>query len=762
MKKRLSLKMGLRGQLVFLFLLVSLIPLLVASLLARGFGVRALENTIGESLARFARSKLDQADRIISIRLTAIRDEIDVIRDTVALTNDGVNGESQRIRVSNRLEDSVERFEDHAGLGSDVIITNLNRQIIGSTNSSLHLQTVDSDWWNRCFNNGLGYDLINNLEYDAKNRSHFLWIALPVRDVARQRVVGILRIRMIFPELLDLVGLSHEQEDVMQEIEASIITKYGRVIVSSAEKKYKFMEHIEMTDGAMKAIVSATANGEHDGYEMESEGDAYGDKRVYGWARTRQWEDEPWNDDQNFSNWVVLVSQPESLAFQEINMLTKRILSFTLIFCVIVIPIAWIVSQRIVTPIMRIASASRAIGEGDFDQEIAVTSGNEVGILAEEFNSMRNGLKFAIDKVTKEEKKMTAIVNSLAEGLILVDGNHQVLHINPAAEYLLNIEASQIGKDFTQIIQDAQLTGALSESQHQISLNQTVNSEVVLNQGEETSVLRVVASPFLDEEGLALGTVYVFDDITREKEIDRMKSDFVSLVSHELRTPLTSIIGFVSLILDGKIGPINENQKRSLVRVQHQSERLASLINDLLDISRIESGRIQMKEEEISPSAIAEQRIEEIRPQADAKSLQLELIVAESLPTIVGDGERIGQVFTNLIGNAIKFTPENGTVTVRISGEGEIVDSFDGSIHVEVIDTGEGVPVEERQRVFDRYHQLSNIHTRREGGSGLGLSIVKSIVESHGGTVWVDGGSEGQGSNFQFKLPLEHAREINV
>ena len=143
-----------------------------------------------------------------------------------------------------------------------------------------------------------------------------------------------------------------------------------------------------------------------------------------------------------------------------------------------------------------------------------------------------------------------------------------------------------------------------------------------------------------------------------------MKSDFVSLVSHELRTPMTSIIGFVSLILEGKTGPINDKQRRSLVRVQHQAERLAALINDLLDISRIEAGRIQMKQEEISVSEIAKQRIEEISPQADAKSIELRLFTPESLPNTIGDQQRIGQVFTNLIGNAIKFTPERGKIAV--------------------------------------------------------------------------------------------------
>ncbi len=210
---------------------------------------------------------------------------------------------------------------------------------------------------------------------------------------------------------------------------------------------------------------------------------------------------------------------------------------------------------------------------------------------------------------------------------------------------------------------------------------------------------------------------------------------------------MTSIIGFVSFILDGKTGPINEQQQNSLIRVQRQSKRLAALISDLLDVSRIESGRIHMNQEPIMLLEIANQRIEEIRPQADAKAIQLNFVAPQSLPAILGDEARIGQVFTNLIGNAIKFTPDNGEVTVKLKVDGNL-------LHVEVIDTGTGIPVEERQKIFEKFYQRSDIHTRQKGGSGLGLSITKSIVEAHGGRLWVDDGEQGKGSNFQFVLPL--------
>ena len=761
MSKRFSFKMGLRGQLVLLFLLVSLIPLLIVAFLAREFGVKALENTIGESLARLAQEKLDQADYSVFSPLNAIREELHGVRGAVILAP----GRSNDIATQRQLANKLKQLEDLAGPGSEIVITNSRRQVIQASNPRLHRQKIDADWWRRAYNNGRGYEIVNDLQYDAAMGSHYLLVALPIYTADRAKVVGILQAKVILSNFPDLVRITQEQNGAGHKLETVLITKHGRVVTSSAENEYAFMEHIEMTDAAMAAILSAKTDdqfAEFAGYERESGLDIQSEKRVYGWARTQRWREEPWKADQNFTDWTVLVSQPESVAFHEINLLTEKILTFTLISCVIVIPIAWVVSRRIVRPIMHIARASRAIGKGDFDHQVPVTSNNEVGVLAQEFNSMRDDLKHAIEQITKEEKKMTAIVNSLAEGLILVDGNHRVLHINPAAEYLLNVRADQVGEELTLIVQDITLARAVKESQAQIVLNETVSSEVTLDQRGKTSTLRIVASPFLDEAGSALGTVYVFDDITREKEIDQMKSDFVSLVSHELRTPMTSIIGFVSLILDGKTGPINDKQRRSLVRVQHQAERLAALINDLLDISRIEAGRIQMKREKIAIAEIAKQRIEEIGPQADAKSIELRLFAPESLPDIIGDQERIGQVFTNLIGNAIKFTPEKGKVAIRISTDSTLPSNSEGAVHIEVIDTGEGIPIGERERVFNRFHQLGNIHTRQEGGSGLGLSIVKSIVESHGGGVWVDDGYEGRGSNFQFTLPIELTEEVSA
>ena len=812
-KKNNGPNLGLRGEFIFQFVLIALIPLLFASLIAYTYGKQALEKTIGQGLVQVAQEKLDQADHSIALRIETIYKYIKTIRSKVALANSttGQNEERptdlQLLEANNLLRDDVRQLEGYAGPNSQIVITNAHRQIIQASNIDTLFSTVEDGWWDRSFNNNLGYDVIEDITFDGQR--HQLTIALPIRDQMEKNVLGVLKATLVLPELVDLVKDStygRKVTDVSAHTSVAlrtvIIDQYGRIVAAPTSSKYTFGDHIDQSDAAMAAIIAATSqNGEHYNYQMRAERAdqqppvdvknlvaLQAEPQVYGWARTQTWQ-QRWPDQQisqNFSKWTVLVFQPASVAFEGITQLTKRILNFTMVSCVAIIPIAWLVSLRIVTPIMQVVDGVRAVGQGKFDLKIPVTTGNELGLLAEEFNAMRSNLESAVENLRQEEQKMTAIVNSLSEGLIVIDSHNCVLHINPTAERLLNIPHGAQNRELSQIIQDEALIEALQQgAQHTTGEKLTgidtdnayklaatnpligvegkiMTTEITLHNSSETEVtkdgqiiLRVITAPYLDENGAILGSVYVFENVTRKKEIDQMKSDFISLVSHELRTPLTSIIGFVSLVLEGKAGPLNQRQADSLSRVQRQSKRLAALINDLLDISRIEAGRVEFKHHPISMIDIIKDRLGDLRPQADEKSIQLHLIGATEIPSVYGDEEWIGQVLTNLIGNAIKFTPDEGIVSIRVNTPDQVENaSNNNTVHIEVIDTGAGVPVEERQKVFDKFYQKSNIHTRQEGGTGLGLAIAKGIIEAHGGNLWIDDGENGEGSNFQFTLPI--------
>ena len=830
--KRFQFKVGLRGQQVVLFLLVALMPLFAISLTIKVLGENALKGTVGENHVLLAQEKLARADNAISEKIAKIEAELPNIRPAVVRSNTADGKESIFFNIWAHLIDSIRILETYAGDETEVTITNAFGHVLRSSNQELKYYTQrgaprrvnDTIWWQRAYNHGIGYPFAEDIRYDASRGVHLLPIALPIRTTSKaftapgeKNTVGVLRIVLLLPELKNIVESSLE----LEETHTLLTNESGKIIAASPGSGYRVDTYIEMNDAAEEAIIEAKKGkqGKYYDYEAEGETDSFNEPRVYGWARTQLSPTEPWKVRQNFSNWIVFISRPTSFAYAGVVKLNNYIFYVTIVSSCIVVLIAWWAAQRIATPILKVAEGARSIGQGEFDSEIVVDSDDEVGVLAEEFNEMRRNLKAAVDKLTQEERKLTAIVDNLGEGLIVVEPSGRVLYVNPVAERLLNLGETSDCENFIAIdtetggihwtkmeastdgvpIRDTRVVNmkVLSSSQREMAQHQTMIVEVNINghqsnsngannngannngansngansngaNSNRTRVLRIIASHFPDESNNIAGTVYVFDDITNEHEIEQMKSEFVSLVSHELRTPLTSIIGFISLILDGKTGEINQKQYESLSRAQRQSKRLAALINDLLDISRIEAGRIEMKQEQVQIDSVAQRRIEELRPQADEKAISLLLEAPSNLTTMIGDADRIGQIFINLIGNAIKFTPDSGKVTVRISessAEAPHPDDPDRAtseqngrendgFHVEVIDTGPGIPAEEREKVFDKFRQLGSVQTRQQGGTGLGLSIASGIVEAHGGKLWVDTGDNGHGCNFQFFIPF--------
>lgn len=793
--ERFRFKVGLRGQQVVLFLLVALMPLFAVSLAIKVLGEDALKGTVGENHVLLAQEKLAHVDNAISEKIAKIQAELPNIRPAVMNSNTANGSEAVFFKVWTKLVDSIRLLETYAGNKTEVTITNASGHALRSNNEKLKYftekglphQVNNTTWWQRAYNNGIGYPFAEDIRYDKIRKVHLLPIALPIRArsqaaaaTAENNTVGVLRIVLVLPELTRIVESSLE----LEKTHTILTDESGKIIAASSESGYQVDTYIEMNNAAEEAIIEAKRgeHGKYYDYEAEGEADSFNEPRVYGWARTRP-SPAKWKERQNFSNWIVFISRPTASAYVGIVKLNNYIFYVTIVSSCIVVLIAWWAAQRIATPILKVAQAARSIGQGEFDSEIVVDSDDEVGTLAEEFNEMRRNLKTAVDKLTREERKLTAIVDNLGEGLIVVEPTGHVLYVNPVAERLLNLGETTGYKNHITIdtetsairwtkasestgepqIQETQTVDMkiLSASQREMAQHQTMIVEMSVNghqlNGDEARVLRIIASQFPDASNNIAGTVYVFDDVTNEHEIEQMKSEFVSLVSHELRTPLTSIIGFISLILDGKTGEINQKQHESLSRAHRQSKRLAVLINDLLDISRIEAGRIEMKQEQVQIDWIAKRRIEELRPQADEKSISLRLETPPNLPLMIADADRIGQIFINLIGNAIKFTPDNGQVTVRISKSSHNGSEYDG-LHIEVIDTGPGIPAEEREKVFDKFRQLGSVQTRQQGGSGLGLSIASGIVEAHGGKLWVDTGDNGQGCNFQFFIPLEKGK----
>ncbi len=264
-------------------------------------------------------------------------------------------------------------------------------------------------------------------------------------------------------------------------------------------------------------------------------------------------------------------------------------------------------------------------------------------------------------------------------------------------------------------------------------------------------VVSVHASPVIRGKEY-LGTVSVFRDITAEVEADRAKSEFISTVSHELRTPMTSIKGYADLLALGMAGPLSDQQKHFIQIIRNNAERMVALVNDLLDISRIESGRLQLELRALYIHEVVDQVVTALQPRAQNKNLILTVDVSRDLPPVWGDSNRVAQILTNLISNAIQYTPPGGRITVSARASGDMLE-------VSVADTGIGISKEDQKKIFDRFFRANDPLVQETPGTGLGLPITASLVQMHGGQIWVE--SElGEGSTFTFTLPLAAARPL--
>lgn len=350
----------------------------------------------------------------------------------------------------------------------------------------------------------------------------------------------------------------------------------------------------------------------------------------------------------------------------------------------------------------------------------------------------------------EEASKSRAILEGIADGVMVADARGNVILLNAAAEEILGMSREGIaGRPIHEL---SGLYGAEGDTWLALIKEwaQALPAEDEPTSFEsrfetEEKVVSVHMAPVLMRDEF-LGTVSVFRDITKEVAIDRMKSELISTVSHQLRTPMTSIKGYTDLLYLETVGEINEAQRRFLSIIKSNADRLALLADDLLDISRIETGRIRLNLEFIHISAISDEIAASLRGQIEEKGLSLKLDIPEGLPPIIGDRDRVTQILTNLIDNARHYTPAGGQITVSAQVRGNF-------LQVSVADTGIGIAPEDQEKIFGRFYRADHPLVQEVAGTGLGLSIVKSFVEMHGGDIWVES-EPGQGSTFSFTLPL--------
>ncbi len=411
-------------------------------------------------------------------------------------------------------------------------------------------------------------------------------------------------------------------------------------------------------------------------------------------------------------------------------------------------------TKRIIEPAERLTETVHQIGRGQLDLKIDVHTSDEVGELSREFNKMTERLRkyeeLNIENILSEKQKSETIVESIGDAIIVCDSGLHIQLINRSAEELLQIrEQDVLGKKIEQSIRDERLINILKSPAEAMERSQPY---LLFQHHGRQIYFRPRISEIPSPHGGRGGLVLILQDVTQFKELDKMKSDFMAAVSHEFRTPLTSINMGVDLMRQGLLGPLTEAQRDLLNSSKQDCERLTKLVRELLQLSKLESGKIDTREEVVRIDKVLHSAVEPLLLPFKEKGVELAISIDPHLPPLVGNEQQFSWVISNLVNNALRYTNAGGKVEVSAISQGN-------NILVQVKDTGRGIPPEHIDKIFDKFVQVKQSSDNTPGSVGLGLAIAKEIVELYGGKIWVVS-DVNKGSTFSFRLPSMQAQPV--
>jgi len=409
-----------------------------------------------------------------------------------------------------------------------------------------------------------------------------------------------------------------------------------------------------------------------------------------------------------------------------------------------------LLAERIVRPLRRFMDASRKISAGDYAVQVPVETDDELGRLAGEFNQMAAQLgqyhEMNIEQIISEKNKGEAILSSIEDGLVVFDTDLKVTGINPAARRMLDLEFAEVPTLVCADILPAPSVCEMIRSTVETGMQPDAPEEqriITLRKRERSRHYLFSVTPIRGRDRNLSGIVLLLRDVTRLKEVERLKSEFVMAASHELRTPLTGMGMSIDLLLEHAAQGLAEKDRELLQAAHEEVHRMKALVNDLLDLSKIEAGRIELEFEKVPVHTLFEHVQEVFKGQAEMKHVKLTSELPGDLPEVRADANKVTWVLTNLISNALRYVRQDGRIQI-------VAKKIGPHVHLSVRDNGPGIPPEYQSKIFQKFVQVKGRESR---GTGLGLAICKEIVRAHGGAIWVES-SPGQGSTFTFTLPV--------
>ena len=437
-------------------------------------------------------------------------------------------------------------------------------------------------------------------------------------------------------------------------------------------------------------------------------------------------------------NSYIIYIRDNKQTVSDLNMELIQIITEALIIgLVISVLLSFLLSKTMITPIQSLTRAAERVSRGDFTQKIEVQTQDEIGVLTQTFNNMAKQLKDTLEDIENERNKLMTVFLHMTDGVVAFSKDGSLMHHNPAAERMLGISLSDRSVNFDTIF------GDFASMDELLRLKSPEYAEFERNiNGMDLEISMAPISGY----GAQGGILAVIHDVTEQKKSDALRREFVANVSHELRTPITNIRSYAETLADSEDLP-PDMVKNFLRVIVNESDRMTKIVQDLLTLSRFDSGKADLHFEKFSFSLSVKNVYEAMLMEAKKNGLEMSLEIEENLPDITGDRSRIEQVLLNIISNAVRYTPEGGRISVR-AGRG------DGTVWMEVADTGIGIPPEDLPRIFDRFYRVDKARSRASGGTGLGLSIAKDIVVRHSGNISVES-TVGKGTTMTVTLPIE-------
>ncbi|OIU71187.1 ATP-binding protein [Rossellomorea aquimaris] len=466
----------------------------------------------------------------------------------------------------------------------------------------------------------------------------------------------------------------------------------------------------------------------------------------------KEFELSPDSSDNRYEN-IIVVGTPLHLddrdgsvyLYQSLGVIkdttrqtTRLILLAAGIAIILTTIFAFFLSTRITAPLRKMREAAFEVAKGKFDTKVPILTKDEIGELATGFNQMGRQLKFHINALSQEKEQLSSILSSMADGVITFNRDGTILITNPPADRFLQqwyYEQSDMG--------DEPIPTSVRELLQNVVVTETEQTGEISLQGRSYVV---IVSPLYNNNTIR-GAVVVVRDMTEERRLDKLRKDFIANVSHELRTPISMLQGYSEAIVDDIAE--SEEEKKEIARIIYdESLRMGRLVNDLLDLARMEAGHIRLNKDSVPIMPFTERVTNKFLGLARDNSVSIYFKSnVDRDKEMIMDPDRIEQVLTNLIDNAVRHTPEDGTVTVSLTGE-------KGGFLFHVKDTGSGIPEDDIPFVFERFYKADKARTRGKAGTGLGLAIAKNIVEAHKGHIQVHSKLD-QGTTFTFFLPFQ-------